>query len=285
MITCPFCQQPATKRDGYDQQGRQRYSCRPYHRDFTATSTSAFSGHRWPADVILTAVRRYASYPLSATHVMQLLAERHIDVSARTVLNWVQTFGPQLTQALHGYRRRLGRRWYVDEVFCFRGKQKCYLYRAVDQHGQVIDILLRDKRDHASAEAFFRRSLSRIDRPPHTIVSDHHQPYRKAVARIVPLARHIRTGLHRARGETTKPIERSHVPTRDRLRGARGLKSVATGQRFLEGFEGLHALRRGYVKLRALVPSYQPTKASPHETTRAVMLAINTLGTQLKKAA
>jgi hypothetical protein len=99
------------------------------------------------------------------------------------------------------------------------------------------------------------------------------------------LTRHIRTGLHRAREETTEPIARSHVAIRDRLRGARGLKSVATGQHFLAGFEGLHTLRRGYVKLRALVPSYQPTKASPHDTTRAVIIVINTLGTQLKKAA
>ena len=81
---------------------------------------SAVSGYRWPTDVILTAVRWYASYPLSATHVMQLLAERHIDVSARMVLKWVQTFGPQLAKAVHSHRRRLGRRWYVDEVFCFR---------------------------------------------------------------------------------------------------------------------------------------------------------------------
>jgi transposase-like protein len=285
MIQCPSCQRPATKRDGYDQRGRQRYGCRPCHRDFTAATTSAFSGYRWPADVILTAVRWYASYPLSATHVMQLLAERYIDVSARTVLTWVQTFGPQLAKTLYPYRRRWGRRWYVDEVFCFRGTQKRYLYRAIDQHGQVVDILLRDKRDRASAEAFFRRALKRTGVVPHTVVSDHHQPYLKAVATTAPTARHIRTGLHRARGETTKPIERSHVATRDRLRGARGLKSVATGQRFLEGFEGLYALRRGYVKLRALVPIYQPTKASPHDTTRAVMIAINTLGTQMKKAA
>src|SRR5262249_26224207 len=126
MIHCPSCQQLATKRDGYDEQGRQRYGCRPCHRDFAATSTSAFAGYRWPADVIPTAVRWYASYPLSATHVMQLLAERHVNVSARTVLNWVQTFGPQLTKVLHGYRRRLGRRWHVDEVFYFRGKQKTF---------------------------------------------------------------------------------------------------------------------------------------------------------------
>ena len=74
-----------------------------------------------------------------------------------------------------------------------------------------------------------------------------------------------------------KPIERSHVPTRDRLRCSRGLKTVTTGQRFLECFEGLQTLRRGYVKLRALVPGYQPTKASSHETTRAVMVAMNLL--------
>jgi putative transposase len=213
------------------------------------------------------------------------LAERHIDISARTVLTWVQTFGPQLAKTLSPYRRRWGRQWYVDEVCCFRGTQKRSLYRAIAQHGQVVDMLLRDKRDRASAEAFFRRALKRTGMVPHTVVSDHHRPYLKAVATTTPTARHIRTGLHRAREETTKPIARSHVAIRDRLRGARGLKSVATGQHFLAGFEGLHTLRRGYVKLRALVPSYQPTKASPHDTTRAVIIAINTLGTQLKKAA
>src|SRR5262245_38929055 len=285
-MTCfPYCQQLAAKRDGYDERGRQRYGCRSCRRDFTANSTSAFSGYRWPADVVLTAVRWYASYPLSAAQVTQLLAERHIDVSARTVLNWVQTFGPQLAKALQRHRRRWGRRWYVDEVFCFRGKQKCYLYRAVDQHGQVVDMLLRDTRDRASAEAFFRRALRRTGESPHTLVSDHHRPYIKAVATALPTACHIRTGLHRARGETTKPIERSHIATRDRLRGARGLKTVATGQRFLECFAGLHALRRGDVKLRALVPSSQPRTASPHKTTRAVVVALNVVGAQLKKAA
>lgn len=193
MIHCPSCQRPATKRDGYDKQSRQRYACRPCQRDFTAVSTSAFSGYRWPPDVILTAVRWYASYPLSATHVMQLLAERHIDVSARTVLNWVQTF-PKLAHALQSHRRRVGRRWYVDEVFCFRRKQKRYLYRAIDQHGHVVDVLLRDKRDRASAEAFFRRALTRTGERPHTVISDHHQPYGKAVANTLPSARHTRTG-------------------------------------------------------------------------------------------
>jgi IS6 family transposase len=285
MSTYPSCQHPATKRDGYDAVGRQRYHCRSCRRDFTAHSTSAFSGYRWPPDVILMAVRWYCSLPLSAAQGVRLLAERHIDVSARTVLNWVQTFGPQLAAALRKHRRRMGRKWTVDEVFCFRGQQKLYLYRAVDEKGQVIDVLLRDKRDRASAEAFFRQALARTEITPTAVITDHHHPYVKAVATVIPLARHVRTGLHRRRGYTTQPIERSHVSTRDRLRGTRGLRTVGTGQRFLESFEAFHALRRGTVKLRTLVSSFRPIQASVHETARAVVVAMDVLGTQLKKAA
>lgn len=187
------------------------------------------------------------------------------------MLNWVQTFGPQLAAALRRHRRRVGRKWTVDEVFCFRGQQKLYLYRAVDQHGQVIDVLLRDKRDRASAEAFFRQALARTAVTPKAAITDHHQPYMKAVATVIPLARQVRTGLHRCRGYTTQPIERSHVPTRDRLRGGRGLRTVRIGQRFLESFEAFHALRRGMMKLRPLVPRYRPTRASVHETARAIL--------------
>ena len=285
MVNCPACRRCPTKRDGRDRRSRQRYACRPCRRDFTATSTSIFSGYRWPADVILAAVRWYVSYPVSARQVTELLAERGIDVSPRTVLNWTQTFGPQLAVAARVHRRRLGRRWYVDEVFLFRGIEKRYLYRAVDQHGQVIDVLLREHRDLASAEAFFRRALGTSEVVPTTVVSDHHQPYVKAVKRTAPRARHIRTGLHRRRGETTKSIERSHVAIRDRLRSSRGLKTVKTGQRFLEGFEVVEALRQDHVRLRRLVPGYRGRRGTSHDRTRAVVTAMSALAMGLTRAA
>ena len=119
------------------------------------------------------AVRWYCSLPLSAAQVVRLLAERNMDVSARTVLNWVQTFALRLAQALHSHRRRLGRRWYVEEGFCFRGKQKRSLDRAIDQHGPVVDLLLRDKRDRTSAEAFFRRAWNRTGASPPTVIRNH----------------------------------------------------------------------------------------------------------------
>ena len=154
-----------------------------------------------------------------------------------------------------------------------------------DEHGQVIDVLLRDKRDRASAEAFFRQALARTKVTPAAVITDHHQPSVKAGATVIPLARHVRTGLHRHCGYTTQPVERSHVPTRDRLRSTRGLRAVHTGQKFLESFEALHASRRGTVKLRALIPGYRPTHASEHEKVRTVIMAMEVLGSQLKKAA
>jgi transposase-like protein len=285
MVTCPACRCRPTKRDGRDHRSRQRYACRPCHRDFTGTSTSIFSGYRWPAEVILAAVRWYVSYPLSARQVTELLAERGVDVSPRTVLNWTQTFCPQLAVAARVHRRRLGRRWYVDEVFMFRGTEQRYLYRAVDQHGQVIDVLLREHRDLASAEAFFRRALATSGVVPTTVISDHHQPYVKAVSRSAPRAWHIRTGLHRRKGETTKSIERSHVAIRDRLRSSRGLKTVRTGQRFLEGFEAVQALRQDHVQLRRLVPGYRGRRGTGHDRTRTVVTAMSALAIGLTKAA
>ena len=274
MPSCPVCQQPASKRNGRDRRGRQKYACGSCGRSFTEDSVSAFSGYRWPADVILTAVRWYLAYPLSSRQVLELLAERGIDVSHRTVLNWVQAFGPQLAAEVRHRRRPMGKHWFVDEVFLFRKGQKLYLYRAIDEDGAVVDILLREHRDTASAEAFFRQAIERTGVIPREVVTDHHQPYIKAVATTCPGALHIRTGLHRARGETTKAVERSHVPTRDRLRNSRGLKRTETGPRLLEGFEAVRHLRRGGApRAGQLVPG-----PAPHARVRSVVTLIHALG-------
>jgi transposase-like protein len=118
---------------------------------------------------------------------------------------------------------------------------------AVDEAGQVVDVLLRERRDLASARAFFDQAIARRGVRPEVVISDKHPAYRRAVRRRSWRATHIRTGLHRARGETTKAVERSHVPIKDRVRPMRGLHSVATGQRLLEGIEVAQAIRRGHI--------------------------------------
>jgi transposase-like protein len=145
-----------------------------------------------------------------------------------------------------------------------------------------VDVLLRDHRDTASAEAFFAQALGRSSETPGAIITDHHQPYIKAIQRVVPTAAHIRTGLHRATGETTKAIERSHVPVRDRLRSSRGLKTLHTGQRFLEGFECLRALRGDHIQLGGVLPAFSGS-ISPHAHVRTVAAAVLVLAMRLNR--
>ncbi len=225
--------------------GGHRFRCRMCGATRTDRSGTPFAGYRWPREVIVTAVRWYGRFRLSLRDVCDLLAERGVDVSPRTVLSWVHTFGPLLAAELRRKARPLGSRWYVDETYVRVSGAWAYLYRAVDETGQVVDVLLREHRDLASARAFLQQARRRRAARPATVVTDKHAAYGRAVRRHVPLATHVRTGLHRARGETTKPVERSHAPVKDRLRAMRGLRSVATGQRVLEAVEAAQAVRLG----------------------------------------
>src|SRR6266852_5514942 len=165
MPLCPACLQPASKRNGRDRRSRQKYACRPCWRTFTEHTLSAFSGYRWPRDVIVMAVWWYLAYPLSSRQVLELLAELGIDVSHRTVLNWVQTFGPRLAAEVRRRRQPVGKRWIVDEVFLFRKGQKRYLYRAIDEDGVVVDVLHREHLVARRPEQSSALARSRFCRP------------------------------------------------------------------------------------------------------------------------
>ena len=134
----------------------------------------------------------------------------------------------------------------------------------------MVDILLREHRDLDSARAFLQQARRRRAARPDTVITDKHPAYGRAVRRHVPRATHVRTGLHRTRGETTKPIERSHAPVKDRLWAMRGLRSVATGQRVLEAIEAAQAVRRG--DLRRRLPAAAPVRVPPGDRARAAAL-------------
>jgi transposase-like protein len=114
------------------------------------------------------------------------------------------------------------------------------------------------------------------------VVTDKHQAYVRAVRRHARRAVHTRTGLHRARGETTKPIERSHVPIKDRLRPMRGVQSVTTGRCLLEAIEAVQAIRRGDARAPAATPPMDPQGA---ERARAEVATIHRLASELRLAA
>ena len=163
---------------------------------------------------------------------------------------------------------------------CGSVRRGAYLYRVVDESGQVVDVLLREKRDLKSAEAFFAQAIKRRGVVPEEVITDKHRDYLRAVRQHTPNAKHQRTGLHRERALTTKPIERSHVPIKDRLRSMRGLGSVETGQRLLEGIELAQAVQRGDICL----PN-QPALNSVHERARLAVTTFSWLASGLRTAA
>ena len=237
-----------------------------------ASQRAPFLGHRWPLGVNVTAVRWSCRFRPPLADVRDLLAERSIDVSSRTVLSWVQTFGPLLAAAVRHTARPVGRHWSCDETSVRVAGRRAYRYRAVDEHGQVVDVLLRERRDLASARAFVDQAIARRGVRPKVVISDKHPAYRRAVRRRSWRATHVRTGLHRARGETTKAIERSHVPIKDRVRPMRGLHSVASGQRLLEGIELTQAIRRGHIGAAGDAPVEPPCGVVPGAPRRSGLL-------------
>ena len=138
----------------------------------TAPGTaSVFAGFRFPREVISVAVRGYLRYGLSYRDVEELLAERGITVDHVTIYRWVQRFTPEFIEAARPGRHVPGNRWFVDETYLRVAGKWTYLYRAVDQHGQVIDVLVSAKRDLAAARRFFNRAL-RIGTIPAEVTTD-----------------------------------------------------------------------------------------------------------------
>ena len=129
------------------------------------SGSSAPAGYRFPREVIAVAVRWYLRYGLSYRDVEELLAERGIEVDHVTIYRWVQTFTPEFIDAARPARHATGDRWFVDETYVKVAARWTYLYRAVDQHGQVIDVLVCERRDGAAARAFFTRTLTQGPAP------------------------------------------------------------------------------------------------------------------------
>jgi IS6 family transposase len=207
--------------------------------------------------------------------VVDLLAERGVDISARTVLTWVQTLGPLLATAARRQAKPVGQRWYADATDVRVRGRWAYLYRAIDADGQVVDVLLCEHRDLDSATAFFAQAIGRWGVTPTAVITDGHPAYRRVITDSAPEAVHVVTGLHRADGHpTTQPVERSHVPVKDWLRPMRGLHSIATGQWLVEGVTLTRAIRRGDVAMS----EEELPPASLHARARQVVATFQQLG-------
>lgn len=195
-----------------------------------------------------------------------MLAERGILVSYETVRRWCVKFSPRYQRALKRRESRLGDAWFCDEVFVSIGGKQRYLWRAVDQDGDVLDILIQDRRDRAAAERFFRKVLRGQQVEPARVVTDWLRSYIPAVRNVLPNA------THHTEKYANNRAENSHQSTRRRERQMQRFKSKRHAQRFL----GLHArvgnlFRRDRYLLNAT--NYRLFRAQAFETWKQVTCA------------
>src|SRR5437667_10095845 len=150
--------------------------------------SSVFAGFRFPPEVIVLAVRWYLRFGLSYRDVEELLVERGIEVDHVTIYRWVQRFTGDFVDAARSARHAAGDRWFVDETYVKVAGRWHYLYRAVDQHGQVIDVLVSARRDAQAARAFFARALT-CGPVPVEVTTDRAPVYPRVIEGLVPAAR------------------------------------------------------------------------------------------------
>ena len=211
--------------------------------------------------MISVAVRWYLRYGLSYRDVEELLAERGITVDHVTVYRWVQRFTPEFIEAARPGRHAPGDRWFVDETYVKVAGQWTYLYRAVDQHGQVIDVLLSAKRDLAAARRFFNRAL-RAGTVPAEVTTDRAAVYPRVLDELIPSA------LHTVEQYANNPVEADHGRLKARLRPMRGLKRHRSARILAAGHAFVQNLRRGHYDIATDVPAATGS-ASPSTTSHS----------------
>ena len=184
-------------------------------------------------EIINHCVWLYYRFPLSFREVEEMMLQRGIVVSHETVRQWCAKFGQTYANALRRRRARPGDKWHLDEVFIKINGTIHYLWRAVDQHGNVLDILVTSRRDAKAATRFFRKLLTGLEYVPRVLITDKLGSYGVAHRRLTPGVEHRRSKYLNNRAEN------SHQPTRPRERALKRFTSPGHAQRFLSAFSGI----------------------------------------------
>src|SRR3954452_12530016 len=202
----------------------------------TTPARSRYGGHRFPAEGISPAIWLCFRFPLSLRMVEEMLAARGVLVSHETVRQWALKFSQAFANQI---RRRLpcaGDKWHLDEVVITIAGKKHWLWRAVDQDGIVLEVLVQSRRDQRAAKRLLRKLLKKQGRPPRVLITDKLASYPAAKKELMPGVEHRRhKGLNNR-------AENSHQPTRRRERQMKRFKSAGQAQRFLSAHDQINNL-------------------------------------------
>ena len=209
-----------------------------------SAAASLYAGHRFPPEIISHAVWLYFRFPVSLRMVEEMLAARGIIVNHEPVRQWALKFGQQFANEIRRQLPQAGDSWHLDEIVIKIAGTTHWLWRAVGQHGIVLDVLVQSRRDANAAKRLLRKLLKRQGRAPRVMITDKLASYAAAKKDLMPDVEHRRhKGLNNR-------AENSHQPTRRRERQMKRFKSPGQAQRFLsthDRINNLFHLRRDHV--------------------------------------
>lgn len=192
--------------------------------------TERYKNHRFPGEIISHGVWLYYRFSLSYRDVQEILLERGIEVSHEAIGQWCGKFGQDYANQLRRRRPQPGDKWYLDEVFLTINGKRQYLWRAVDQDDNVLDILVQSRRNKKAAKQFFKKLLKGLQYVPRVLITDKLKSYAAAKREVMPGVEHRQSRYLNNR------CENSHRPTRERERRMQRFKSPGHAQRFLSAY-------------------------------------------------
>lgn len=233
-MNCPYClsttteEQRPTTTPGY-----RRYRCAACQRLFNERTGTPFNYLEYPTDLVLLVVFWRLRYKLSLRDLAEIFLERGFAFTHETVRDWEERFAPLIAQQLQTKRRgQAGTSWYVDETYVKVNGKWCYLYRAIDRDGNLVDSRLSEKRNIDAAKEFFKQAIAVVGHVPEQVTTDGHRSYPRAIREIMGSE-----VVHRTNVYLNNHLEQDHRGIKQRYYPMRGFGSFASTARFCRAFD------------------------------------------------
>ncbi len=233
-MPCPHCAATATaEQPRRTALGYRTFRCRACRRIFNECTGTTFNQVQYPTDLVLLVVLWRLRYKLSLRDLAEMFLDRGFVFTHETVRDWEARFAPLLTARLRARRRgAAGAKWHADETYVRANGAWCYLYRAIDRDGNLVDALLSERRDMGAAQRFFAQALDLADRTPEQVTTDGHDAYPRAIREMLGPA-----VVHRTSRYKNNRIEQDHRGVKQRYYPMRGFGSFTSAARFCTAFE------------------------------------------------
>jgi len=235
-MPCPYCQSTITReRATRTQLGYRTFHCQGCKRTFNERTGTPFNHLTFHTDIILQVVLWRLRYKLSLRDLAEIFLERGLVFTHEAVRAWEARFAPLLSDQLRAKRvGQAGKSWYVDETYVKVNGQSCFLYRAIDREGNLVDSMLSQTRDMDAAQRFFRQAQVVAGQAPERVTTDGHSAYPRAICEVLGEAVE-----HRCNQYLNNRIEQDHRAIKQRYYPMRGFGAFEAAARFCRAFDEL----------------------------------------------